>query len=67
MKISFKTELNVCQFYIGLCCFNRNFISMYSFFLNFLLIFLNFYFILFFSVSKKKGGKEGKRKKYIRE
>ena len=47
MKISFKTKLNVCQFYIGVCCFNRNFIFMYRY---------------FFSVSKKKGG-GGRRKK----
>ena len=27
-----KTKLNVCQFYIGVCCFDRNFIFMYIFF-----------------------------------
>ena len=47
MKINFKTKLNVCQFYIGVCCFNRNSIFMYRLFFFFL-----------FPVSKKKGGEE---------
>ena len=55
MKISFKTKLNVCQFYKGVCCFNRNFIFMYRFFI------LIYFFKKKFSVSKKKWG--GRRKK----
>ena len=60
MKISFKTKLNVCQFYIGVCCFNCNFIFKYRDFW--------FLFIFFFKLKKKKKrGKEGKRKEYIPE
>ena len=55
MEISFKTKLNVCQFYIGVCCFNHNFIFMYRF----------FYFIFIFFSVKKRGERREKEEIHI--
>ena len=49
----FKTKLNVCQFYIGVCCFNRNSIFMYRLSL------------LFFFCKKKGGGRNTYRSEQI--